>query len=138
MVRLDTSYKLRKRISMADILICGESIQVHTIKANIKLCSPPHVYPKGKLSLFSIISKPNTNKLVDTIQDAYRNEFGKPATAAVLTHCKRELMHAIWCHLLDDKFMEAYINGMLVECVDGIVRRFFPRIFTYSADYPEK
>ena len=75
---------------------------------------------------------------MDTIQDAYRNEFGKPATAAVLTHCKRELMHAIWCHLLDNKFMEAYVNGMPVECTNGYVRRFFPRIFTYSADYPEK
>jgi len=59
-------------------------------------------------------------------------------TAMVLTHCKRDLMHAIWSQLLDDEFMEAYIHGMLVECVDGTVRRFFPRIFTYSADYPEK
>jgi hypothetical protein len=47
-------------------------------------------------------------------------------------------MHAIWSLLLDEEFMEAYIHGMLVECVDGIVRRFFPWIFTYSADYPEK
>jgi hypothetical protein len=47
-------------------------------------------------------------------------------------------MHAIWSQLLDDEFMEAYVHGMLVECVDGTVRRFFPRIFTYSADYPEK
>ena len=85
---------------MANILICGESIQVHMIKANMKLCSPPCVYPKGKLSLLSIILKPNMNKLVDTIQDVYLKEFGKPATAAIPTHCKHELMHAIWSHLL--------------------------------------
>ena len=47
-------------------------------------------------------------------------------------------MHTIWSHLLDEEFMEAYINGMLVECVDGIIRRFFLRIFTYSTDYPKK
>jgi len=40
------------------------------------------------------------NKLVDTIQNIYLKEFGKPATAAILTHCKHELMHAIWSHLL--------------------------------------
>lgn len=41
--------------------------------------------------------------------------------------------------LLDDpEFQHAYKNGIVVECIDGIVRRLFPRIFTYSADYPEK
>jgi len=39
---------------------------------------------------------------------------------------------------LDDKFLEAYNHGVIVKCADGIVRRIFPRIFTYSADYPEK
>jgi hypothetical protein len=34
--------------------------------------------------------------------------------------------------------MEAYVHGMQVKCTDGIVCRFFLRIFTYSADYPEK
>jgi len=27
---------------------------------------------------------------------------------------------------------------MIVDCIDGIRRRVFPRFFTYSADYPEK
>ena len=40
--------------------------------------------------------------------------------------------------LLDERFMDAYKNGILVECGDGVVRRLFPRILTYSADYPEK
>lgn len=34
--------------------------------------------------------------------------------------------------------MEAYIHGIVLLCADGIARRVFPRIFTYSADYPEK
>jgi hypothetical protein len=77
-------------------------------------------------------------QLVDTIQDFYCKTFNKPAMSAVLTHCKRELMHAIWLQLLDNEFVDAYANGMLVECADGTVQWVFPRIFTYSADYPEK
>ncbi|PSS06869.1 hypothetical protein PHLCEN_2v3527 [Hermanssonia centrifuga] len=77
-------------------------------------------------------------QLPDTIQDWYEATFGKAATAAVLTHCKRELMHAIWMLLLDDEFMHAYEHGVVIMFADGIARRVFPRIFTYSADYPEK
>ena len=47
-------------------------------------------------------------------------------------------MHAIWRVLLDDDFVEAYKNGIVVKCFDGVHRRVYPRIFTYSADYPEK
>ncbi|KIN98947.1 hypothetical protein M404DRAFT_156535 [Pisolithus tinctorius Marx 270] len=56
----------------------------------------------------------------------------------VLTHCKRELFHAVWKVLLDEEFVEAYRDGFIVKCYDGVHRRIFPRIFTYSADYPEK
>lgn len=57
---------------------------------------------------------------------------------SVLTHCKRELMQACWAILLDDEFLEAYLHGVVILCGDGITRRLYPRIFTYSADYPEK
>ena len=40
--------------------------------------------------------------------------------------------------LLDDDFIKAYREGIIIKCSDGIMRRVFPRIFTYSADYPEK
>lgn len=40
--------------------------------------------------------------------------------------------------MLDEEFMDAYENGILITFADGIVRQVFPRIFTYSADYPEK
>ena len=55
-----------------------------------------------------------------------------------MTHCFRELVHAQWKELLDDDFIEAWIHGIVVTCCDGVQRRFYPRIFTYSADYPEK
>ena len=51
---------------------------------------------------------------------------------------KHDLMQKIWLAILDQDFMHAFKHGMLVKCGDGIVRRLFPRIFTYSADYPEK
>lgn len=47
-------------------------------------------------------------------------------------------MQAIWRLLLDDDFIEVYMDGILIECADGIVRHFSPRLFSYSADYPEK
>ena len=56
----------------------------------------------------------------------------------ILTHCRRELMHAVWTKILDDDFLHAYKYGIVIKCVDGIERRIYPRFFTYSADYPEK
>jgi hypothetical protein len=47
-------------------------------------------------------------------------------------------MQAIWLLLLDEEFMHAYQFGIIMEFADGLMRRVFPRFFTYSADYPEK
>ena len=47
-------------------------------------------------------------------------------------------MQAVWRILLDDVFMDAYENGIVMTFCDGIQRRLYPRFFTYSADYPEK
>lgn len=64
--------------------------------------------------------------------------FGSPASKELLTFLKRELIQKIWELLLDADFMEAYEHGIIIECADGILRRIYPRFFTYSADYPEK
>jgi hypothetical protein len=77
-------------------------------------------------------------KLDDKIQENYMEAFNKAATAAMLTHLRRELVQAIWMLLMDDEFMHAYIHGFLFRLVDGILRVLFPRFLTYSADYPEK
>ncbi|KAG6913175.1 hypothetical protein DXG01_009051 [Tephrocybe rancida] len=55
-----------------------------------------------------------------------------------LAHCRRELFHAQWSIILDEEFLEAWRHGIVIECLDGRFRRFYPRILTYSADYPEK
>ncbi|KAG2046721.1 hypothetical protein BDR06DRAFT_898681 [Suillus hirtellus] len=77
-------------------------------------------------------------RLSDALQDFYQGCFNKPATSEILTFCRHELMHAIWLLLMDDKFMHAYKFGIVIEFLDGVSRRVFPRFFTYSADYPEK
>lgn len=62
----------------------------------------------------------------------------KKLTKELLAHCHRELIHEQWKCLLDDDFLFAYEHGIVMDCSDGQQRRFYPRIFTYSADYPEK
>ena len=56
----------------------------------------------------------------------------------LMAHCRRELIQAVWRYILDDDFIHAMKYGVVVTCHDGIRRRIYPRIFTYSADYPEK
>lgn len=55
-----------------------------------------------------------------------------------MTHCQREFLHAQWKAILDDEFLEAYEHGVIMVCCDGKKRRFYLRIFSYAADYPEK
>jgi len=78
--------------------------------------------------------------LPDSFQDLLASIHARWDTQkrSILTHCRRELMHAVWCVLLDDDFLHAYKYGIVIKCHDGIERRVYPRIFTYSADYPEK
>jgi hypothetical protein len=77
-------------------------------------------------------------QLPDNFHDFFTEITGSGPTAEILAHCRRELMHGVWAKIFDGDFMEAYEHGIVLECQDGISRRFFPRVFTYSADYPEK
>lgn len=78
--------------------------------------------------------------LPDSIQDTLQSIHARWNTQKknILPHCRRELMHAVWRTLLDDDFLHAYKYGIVIKCHDGVERRVYPRIFTYSADYPEK
>ncbi|KIM74574.1 hypothetical protein PILCRDRAFT_14341 [Piloderma croceum F 1598] len=77
--------------------------------------------------------------LPDAFKDFVTENMGnKGDIKLIITHCRREVMHAQWTILLDDEFIEAYKHGIVIKCCDGITRRFYPRILTYSADYPEK
>ncbi|KAG2743054.1 hypothetical protein P692DRAFT_20878962 [Suillus brevipes Sb2] len=94
-------------------------------------------YLRGKPTAFVAHHLAYIPKLSDTLQDFYQACFNKPATSEILTFCRHELMHAIWLLLMDDKFMHAYKFGIVIEFLNGVSRRVFPRFFTYSADYPE-
>ncbi|KAG5639975.1 hypothetical protein DXG03_002044 [Asterophora parasitica] len=76
--------------------------------------------------------------LPDTFEDFYIDLTGKAPLPDISTHCRRELLHAVWKCILDGDFLYAYEHGIVIRCPDGILRRFYPRFFTYSADYPEK
>ncbi|KAK7461457.1 hypothetical protein VKT23_008634 [Stygiomarasmius scandens] len=71
-------------------------------------------------------------------QDLYREIFGVAATSDELTHSRRELMHAVLAIIFNPAFREAYLKGVVVQCADKMLRRFFLRLFSYSCDYVEK
>ncbi|KAF8196232.1 hypothetical protein K438DRAFT_1967951 [Mycena galopus ATCC 62051] len=97
-----------------------------------------HVAQFGQAKLWPIYAYfAYLQSLPDTVQDFIRQE-SKGASAQLLAHCRRELFHESWRLLLDDEFVEAYKHGIVLDCKDGVCRRVYPRIFTYSADYPEK
>ncbi|TRM55113.1 hypothetical protein BD626DRAFT_373491, partial [Schizophyllum amplum] len=96
-------------------------------------------YVRNKMGSFSAQHVAYLPSLPDKINDAYKTKFGKYPSAAVLTFLKRELVQAIWQELLlTPEFEDAYKNGIMLEFLDGIIRRLFPRLVHYSADYPEK
>lgn len=78
-------------------------------------------------------------QIPDNIDEFFMDFASIPSRRTTLkTHCRRELMHGVWRLLLDDDFLHAYQHGIVLTCADGVERRVYPRIFTYSADFPEK
>lgn len=77
-------------------------------------------------------------QLGDEFQEWYLKTYGQIPTPELLTHLRRDLFQLIWMLILNPEFIEAYSHGFEWTCVDGTRRLLFPRILTYSADYPEK
>ncbi len=77
-------------------------------------------------------------QLPDSIVDEIKKITGKHPTADTITHCRRELMHKVLSLIFDQEFSAMHQDGIVIKCADGVMRRIFPRLFTYSADYPEK
>ncbi|TEB24923.1 hypothetical protein FA13DRAFT_1796782 [Coprinellus micaceus] len=63
---------------------------------------------------------------------------GKLPSDSLFSYCVRELFHKQWSILLSPDLVEAMEHGIIIQCPDRETRCFFPRIFSYSADYPEK
>jgi hypothetical protein len=68
----------------------------------------------------------------------YQEKTGQAPKPAAKVHCKRKLMHAAWSHIMDEDFIEACMQGLTINSINGIKQVFFVCIITYSADYPEK
>jgi hypothetical protein len=103
--------------------------------------TPRRLFPFGTLHLLHLINhvKIDTPQLPDSFSDWYRETFDLAPSDAIITHCKRELIQALWLLLLNTPgFVQAYEFGILICFADKVLRRVFPRFFAYIADYPEK
>ncbi|KAJ3538209.1 hypothetical protein NMY22_g5263 [Coprinellus aureogranulatus] len=78
------------------------------------------------------------DSLSDNFKDYITDRTGGKVPPNLFAYLNRELFHAQWVIILDDDLLKAIIEGIIIECSDGVMRRFFIRIFTYSADYPER
>ncbi|KAH6881005.1 hypothetical protein BKA70DRAFT_1342256 [Coprinopsis sp. MPI-PUGE-AT-0042] len=97
-------------------------------------------YQRSKTSLKLCEHIAYFDSLSDDFKDYLRQRNGgKVPPKELLSHCSREMFHAQWNILLGDpELLKAMETGIVLASSDGLQRRFFPVIFTYSADYPEK
>ncbi|KAJ3510290.1 hypothetical protein NMY22_g16016 [Coprinellus aureogranulatus] len=96
-------------------------------------------YRRSKASLNLFEEMAYLQSIPDAFSDWYTQRSGKNSIPQpVKAHLNREVFHAQWRILLDDDFVNAYKHGLVVSGIDGVKRRFYPRIFTYTSDYPER
>jgi hypothetical protein len=121
-------------------LFIGNESKYRRCKPSCNLCSHVAYFEKvEQLSVSNLCLLIQLLQLPDEFKDfAAEHIGGSGPKRAFFSHCRREFFHEQIKVVLDDKFVEAYKHGIVIVCYDGIKRRFYPRIFTYSADYPEK
>lgn len=92
-----------------------------------------HPNPRGVFAQRRLLQLP------DNFKDYLRERNGgKLPYADLAKYCSRLLFHQQWSILLDRDLLDAMKDGIVLLCPDGKRRCFYPRIFTYSADYPEQ
>ena len=128
---------------MAHLHLLREPLEVRTRTTYGVHGSAPGIYTTGTSCSDNTVVEHHTNltllwQLPDSIKQDYARVHNTNPSPDVLKFCKRELYQQVWKLLLDPEFCEAYKNGFVIQCGDGVTRRLFPRFFTYSADYPEK
>ena len=81
----------------------------------------------------------NMIQLPNSFCDWYQDTFGVVLSEATITHCKRELIQALWLLILSAPgFVEAYQQGIFIRFADQVIHCVFPQFFAYMANYPEK
>ena len=123
--------------SVASVSLFCQLVKIHPMQTQLGSVASHSVHTFGE---YSVYLPPAWDihisfQLPDSIQDDISTGSQQ---STIVTHCRHELMHKVWSQLLDDDFVTAYTHGFVIKCLDGQSRRFYPRIFTYSADYPEK
>ncbi|KAG8697132.1 hypothetical protein FRC09_008057 [Ceratobasidium sp. 395] len=63
---------------------------------------------------------------------------GRAMTDDMRAHTRRDMFQGCWEGVMDDEFVKACHEGIVTVCPDGVKRRVYPRIMSYSADYPEQ
>jgi Plavaka transposase len=120
-------------------LFFGNDSKYRRCKPSCHLCNHiAYLQAVGLASFFFYGRNLRNLKLPDTFDDFVTSLTGKTPSAAFQTHCHRQMFHEQWKVILDDEFMEAYLHGVVINCLDKVERRFYLRIFIYSSDYPEK
>ncbi|KDN43598.1 hypothetical protein RSAG8_05975, partial [Rhizoctonia solani AG-8 WAC10335] len=119
-----------------------QTLQISDPNCTLPRCVAAFMF-SDKMKMADTICPVFASAHIPTLPDSVKDDIsrlydGKPPNEALLTHLRRELMHAVWSALIDEAFVDAWQNGVIIDCADGIRRRVFPRIMTYSADYPEK
>ncbi|KAF9643157.1 hypothetical protein BDM02DRAFT_3104798 [Thelephora ganbajun] len=107
---------------------------------------PVYIY-FGNLSKY-IRSQPSSHaahhmayfpSLPDSFSNWYWETFGTVPSEATITHCKQELIQALWLLILSaPDFVQVYQYGIFICFADQVIHHVFPRFFAYMADYPEK
>uniref|UniRef100_A0A0W0F6L2 Uncharacterized protein n=1 Tax=Moniliophthora roreri TaxID=221103 RepID=A0A0W0F6L2_MONRR len=102
-----------------------------------------HLTNFGTASLWPIYIVPgNLSKylphLPDLIKDVYRAHYGQAPLEETQRFLNREVIQKAWGELLDEEFVEAFMNGLMLECADMEEHLGLLTLFCHSGDYPEK
>lgn len=141
LVRRDDSRSLQLRKGLADLPVLWQPVEVCPREGDFGCMPSRRLHSAGGLHVFNSPTA-FTYYVCNALQlpNNIREFIGtlRADKKQLLAYCQRELFHAVWRELLDAEFIEAYKHGLVIRCADGVLRRVYPRIFTYSADYPEK
>ena len=108
-------------------------------------CSPDslsahHVayLPKVCQSLVPLSQCSESAQIDDKFSEFYMKTYHRLPTAEVVTFVKRELIHRVLRLMFGGRFSEAHEHGIITECADRMIRRWFPWLACHSTDYPER
>lgn len=140
LVRLDSFDQFWNRVALADLPFFWKSFKIHSLATILWSLSSSRLHPFGLFSNHPVYLIAHNPQLPDSFESWISgwHPHWDTQRSQLMAHCRRELVQAVWKYILDDDFLHAMKYGVVITCHDGVRRRIYPRIFTYSADYPEK